>query len=168
MSKVTKEDHVEFLKRNICRDISESGGGLKRWEEREDCRVGKVRGKERASRGCGGRAGCGRCPVGSKPQNWDVILLRVCWEGGREGGWPGKAGCAGQPGRPPRPGVGGEVLVSGSSSEPLSSRLRSRSPEVLRSSSLRSEGELGPSMSSSESESESCGSVDRRSFPSSP
>ena len=46
---------------------------MKRCEERE----GKERGKERESSGCGGIVGG---LDGSKPQNWDVILLRVCAE----------------------------------------------------------------------------------------
>ena len=66
-------DHVEFLNRNICLEFSASAGGsLKRCEDSE----GKERGKERESRGWGGIGGL----EGSKPQNWDVILLRVCAE----------------------------------------------------------------------------------------
>ena len=92
---------MEFLNRNICLEFSASAGGsLKRWEERE----GKLRGKEREStRGWeGGMGGL----EGSKPQNWDVILLRVCaerfgWAGGR--GVPAKAGWAGQPCKPRAP-----------------------------------------------------------------
>ena len=73
---------------------------MKRCEERE----GKERGKERESSGCGGIVGG---LDGSKPQNWDVILLRVCAErfgccaGGK--GVPVKAGWAGQPCRPRAP-----------------------------------------------------------------
>ena len=65
------------------------------------------------------------------------------------------AGCDGHPGwKPWSPPPGGDVLVSGSSSDPDSSLDLSRSPLVLMSSSLRS-GLEGPSISSSESESES-------------
>ena len=89
---------MEFLNRNICLELSASAGGsLKRCEERE----GKERGKEMESSGCGGIVGG---LDGSKPQNWDVILLRVerfGWAGGR--GVAVKAGWAGQPCRPRGP-----------------------------------------------------------------
>ena len=73
---------------------------MKRCEERE----GKERGKERESRGWGGRGGL----EGSKPQNCDVILLRVCaerfccWATGGSG-VAVKAGWAGQPCKPRPP-----------------------------------------------------------------
>ena len=159
-----------FRNRNIWRVVSDSGGSLNKWLDREFWSPGKERGKgrERESRGWAGWGSWGR--VGSKPQNCDVILFNVCAD---RGGWDGmggcgakeNAGCDGQPGwKPWRPPPGGDVFVSGSSSDPDSSLDLSRSPLVLMSSSLRS-GLEGPSISSSESESESWGSEDLLSGP---
>lgn len=169
-------DHVLLRNLNICRLASDSGGSLKKWLEREPWSAGKERGKERERESRGWVGGWGRgglVMVGSKPQNWLVILFRVWAESGdwdwRAGGArEEKAGCEGQPGwkpatppppPPPPPPPVGEVLVRGSSSEPDSSLLLSLSPLVFISSSRRS-GLEGPSISSSESESESWGSED--------
>merc|ERR1719270_2401666 len=91
-------DHVELLNLNICLEVESSlGGSLKRWEERKGNSEG---GKERESKGWGGIVGG---LDGSKPQNCDVILLRVerlgccvAWDIGLLA----KAGWAGQPWRP--------------------------------------------------------------------
>ena len=159
---------MELRNLNIwLRAASDSGddccpGSLKKWL----WRPGKERGKDsdRESRGCAG--GVGRGGRGSKPQNWDVILLRarllVGWPpGGPEPVSDENAGCDGHPGYP-RDDDTGDVLVRGSSSDPLSSLLLSLSPLVLMSS---GSGLPGPSISSSESESLSCGSDDLLSPP---
>ena len=164
-------NHVVLRNLNIWLLLSDSGGSLNKWLDREFWRPGNGSGKER-DRESRGWAGWGRVGgrVGSKPQICDVILFKVCAE---RGGWDGmggwgakeKAGCDGHPGwRPWRPAPGGDVLVRGSSSDPDSSLDLSRSPLVFISSSLRS-GLEGPSISSSESESESWGSEDLRSGP---
>ena len=83
---------------------------MKRWEERE----GKERGKERESRGCTGGMVGGL--EGSKPQNCDVILLRVCaerfccWATGGSG-VAVKAGWAGQPCKPRPPPVMVRMMI---------------------------------------------------------
>ena len=58
---------------------------MKKWLEREPWSAGKERGKERERESRGWVGGWGRgglVMVGSKPQNWLVILFRVWAESG--------------------------------------------------------------------------------------